>query len=59
MAGLFTAVLTGGGMMVRMLMRVVEPPTELEARQRAESAAACLFRVYGGPDQARAVDGSG
>jgi AcrR family transcriptional regulator len=47
MAGLFTAVLTRDGILVRMLMRVAEPPTEAEARQRAAAAAACLFRTYG------------
>lgn len=48
MAALFTGILMGGGFMVRLLMRVAEPPTEAEARQRAEAAADGLFRAYGG-----------
>jgi AcrR family transcriptional regulator len=48
MAGLFLAVLTGGGFLIRQLMRVAEPPTEAEARQRAEAAARSLTRAYGG-----------
>jgi AcrR family transcriptional regulator len=59
MAGLFTSMLTRDGILVRMLMRVAEPPTEAEARQRAEAAAACLFRTYGATGQASAVDGPG
>jgi hypothetical protein len=47
MAGLFLSLLAGGGPLVRMLMRVSIPPTEAEARQRAELAAKCLFRLYG------------
>jgi AcrR family transcriptional regulator len=47
MAGLFLSLLVGGGLLVRMLMRVATPPTETEARQRAELAAKCLFGIYG------------
>jgi AcrR family transcriptional regulator len=48
MAGLFLSVLMGGGILVRMLMRVAPPPDEAEARQRAETAAWSLLRLYGG-----------
>lgn len=47
MAWLFLAVLMGGGLLVRMLMGVATPPTEADAAQRAETAAATLFRQYG------------
>jgi AcrR family transcriptional regulator len=50
MSGLFMGVLMGGGLLVRWLMRVAAPPTETEARQRAEAAARSLFRAYGGAD---------
>jgi AcrR family transcriptional regulator len=48
MAAVFMGVLMGGGFMVRLLMRVIAPPTEAEARHRAEAAADRLFRAYGG-----------
>jgi len=48
MADLFQSILTGQGIMVRILMRVAAAPTEAEARQRAEMAARALLRVYGG-----------
>jgi AcrR family transcriptional regulator len=47
MAGLFLSLLMGGGLLVRMLMRVAAAPTEAEARQRAETAAGSLFGLYG------------
>ena len=47
MAEVFVAVLTKGGTLVRMLMRVLQPPDETEARQRAEVAATSLRRLYG------------
>jgi AcrR family transcriptional regulator len=47
MADLFQGVLMGGGVLVRMLMRVVAPPSEAEARRRAEAAVRSLFRLYG------------
>ena len=50
MAELFGSVLTGGGLLVRMLMRLAAAPTEAMARQRAEMAASSLFRLYGVPD---------
>lgn len=49
MAELFLAVLMGGGLLVRMLMRLAPSPTELEARQRAERAASALLRLHGVP----------
>jgi AcrR family transcriptional regulator len=49
MASVFMAVLMGGGLLVRMLMRVAAAPDEAEARRRAEAAAACLFRSFGTP----------
>jgi AcrR family transcriptional regulator len=49
MAGLFLAVLMSGGVLVRMLMRVAAPPSEEEAKQRAETAANCLLRLHGRP----------
>jgi AcrR family transcriptional regulator len=48
-AGLFMSVLMGGGLLLRLLMRVVEEPGEAEARQRAELAAKCVFGLYGVP----------
>jgi len=48
MAGLFLAVLMSGGILVRLLMRVAVAPDETEARRRAETAAGCLLRLYGG-----------
>jgi len=47
MAGLFVSVLMGGGLLVRLLMRVMPAPGEAAARHRAELAAKCLFLVYG------------
>jgi len=47
MAGVFMSLLMGGGLLVRMLMRVTPEPGEEEARQRAELAANCLFRLCG------------
>ncbi|MGA3005114.1 MAG: TetR/AcrR family transcriptional regulator [Acetobacteraceae bacterium] len=46
MAGLFLSLLMGGGLLVRLLMRVAPPPGEAEAQQRAELAAKCLFGLY-------------
>jgi AcrR family transcriptional regulator len=48
MAELFLAILMSGGILVRMLMRLAAVPSEKEARQRAETAADCLLRLYGG-----------
>jgi len=50
MADLFQGVLMSGGILVRMLMRVIAAPTEVEARRRAEVAVESLFRLYGGSD---------
>jgi AcrR family transcriptional regulator len=47
MAEVFGAILTKGGILVRMLMRLLEPPDEADARQRAEVAATSLWRLYG------------
>ncbi len=47
MAVFFLSQVTGGGLLLRLLMRVVSPPDEPEARQRAELATKCLFGVYG------------
>jgi AcrR family transcriptional regulator len=49
-ADLFQGVLMGGAVLVRMLMRVVPPPAEAEARRRAEAAVSSLFRLYGRTD---------
>jgi AcrR family transcriptional regulator len=48
MAEVFLAILMRGGILLRMVMRVAEPPTEAEARARAELAADSLWRLYGG-----------
>jgi AcrR family transcriptional regulator len=47
MAGLFASVVMGGGLLVRLLMRLAPEPTAAEAQQRAELAAKCLFALYG------------
>jgi AcrR family transcriptional regulator len=47
MAEMFLAVLMSGGILVRMLMRLAVAPDEAEARQRAETAATTLLRLYG------------
>jgi AcrR family transcriptional regulator len=47
MAGLFVSLLMGGGLLVRLLMRLATEPQETEARQRAEQAAQCLLGLYG------------
>jgi AcrR family transcriptional regulator len=47
MAGLFVSVIMGGGLLARLLMRVIATPSEAEARQRAELATKYLFLVYG------------
>jgi AcrR family transcriptional regulator len=47
LARLFVSVLLGGGLLVRLLMRLALPPSEAEARQRAELAAKCLFALNG------------
>jgi AcrR family transcriptional regulator len=47
MAGLYLSVLMGGGLLVRLLMHVAAPPSDVEARHRAELAAKCLFGMYG------------
>jgi len=49
MARLFLSLLMGGGLLVRLLMRVATPPTEAEARQRAETSADILLRLHGVP----------
>jgi AcrR family transcriptional regulator len=46
-AGVYLGVLMGGGLLVRMLMRVAAQPTEAEARQRAETATGVLLRLHG------------
>jgi AcrR family transcriptional regulator len=46
MAVFFLTQLMGGGMLVRLLMRVAAPPSEAEARQRAELATKWLFALY-------------
>jgi AcrR family transcriptional regulator len=48
MAEVFLAILMRGGILLRMVMRVAEPPAEAEARSRAELAADSLWRLYGG-----------
>jgi AcrR family transcriptional regulator len=47
MAEVFLGVLLQGGLLVRMLMRVAEPPDDAGARHRAELAADSLLRLYG------------
>ena len=47
MAGLFVSLLMGGGLLVRLLMRLAVEPGAAEARQRAELAAKSLFGLYG------------
>jgi AcrR family transcriptional regulator len=47
MAGFFLSLLLGHGLLVRLLMGVAEPPSEAEARQRAELATKCLIGLYG------------
>jgi AcrR family transcriptional regulator len=48
MAEVFFAILMRGGLLMRMVMRVMEAPTEAEARARAELAADSLWGLYGG-----------
>jgi AcrR family transcriptional regulator len=48
MAAVFQGVLTSGGLLIRLLMRVAEAPSEAEARARAELAVRCVERLYGG-----------
>lgn len=48
MAEVFLAILMLGGLLLRMVMRVAEAPTEAEARARAELAADNLWGLYGG-----------
>ena len=45
-AVLFVSVLMGGGLLVRLLMRLAAEPDEAEARERAELAAKCVFGLY-------------
>ena len=47
MAEMFLGVLMLGGILVRMLMGLASAPGEAEARQRAETATACLMGLYG------------
>jgi len=47
MAELLLGVVMSGGLLVRMLMRLAEAPSEAEARRRAETAANCLLRIHG------------
>jgi AcrR family transcriptional regulator len=47
MAEVFLAILMRSGILMRMVMRVAEAPTETEARARAELAADSLLRLYG------------
>ena len=47
MAVLFNSLLMGGGILVRMLMRVADAPTDSEARERAEAATVNLWRLFG------------
>jgi hypothetical protein len=46
MAEIFFAILMRG-LLIRMVMRVAEPPTEAEAHARAKLAADSLWRLYG------------
>jgi AcrR family transcriptional regulator len=46
MADLFTSLLWRGGLLVRLLLRLVEPPEPDEARRRARDATRTLLRVY-------------
>jgi hypothetical protein len=47
MAVMFNSLLMGGGILIRMLMRVAHAPTESEARERAEAAAGNIWRLFG------------
>ena len=47
MALIFNGILMAGGLLIRMLMRVAAPPTDLEACHRAEVAASGLLRLFG------------
>jgi AcrR family transcriptional regulator len=58
MAELFGSVLMGGGLLVRMLMRLATAPTDAEARQRAEAAANGLLGLYGVPGRPGQSPGS-
>jgi AcrR family transcriptional regulator len=49
MARLFSGVLMGGGLLVRLLMGVAPAPDEAAARQRAEAATTALFGAHGAP----------
>lgn len=46
MADLFTSLLWGGGLLVRLLLRVAEPPEPEEVRRRARDATKALLRLY-------------
>jgi AcrR family transcriptional regulator len=50
MGEFFMSMLVGNGLLIRMLMRLAEPPTEAEARQRAQQATERLLLLYGGPE---------
>jgi AcrR family transcriptional regulator len=50
MAEVYVGVLMQGGILVRMLMRVAQPPSEADARYRAELATTTLWRLYGAAD---------
>jgi AcrR family transcriptional regulator len=46
-ADVFHALMMQRGVMVRMLMRVAEPPDEADLRARAELAVSVVWRLYG------------
>jgi AcrR family transcriptional regulator len=58
MARLFHTLLVGDERLVRMLMGVAPPPTEAEARARAERAVRRLFQLHGGADDTDDPPGS-
>ncbi len=47
MATIFNGILMKGGLLIRMLMRIADAPTNEEARHRAEVAASGLLRLFG------------
>ena len=47
MATVFLSALMGEGILIRLLMRVATPPDDADARRRAETAARCVFQLFG------------
>src|SRR4029077_9825008 len=46
MAAQFLAILWGGGLLIQLLLRVREPPSEEEIKSRAQAATRALLALY-------------